>query len=186
MNGAKIWQSHNRFRKTSRSLGTSSFSTRCKNPFSTRPTSGPGATPAAITSRPLMAKSFRVKHWPWATSSSAFVFISSNSAKRQNRRVHYERHDPLGARLSPSGKRYGDFPQKQRALYCGEQRDRQRKARHAGVCPVHQYHVRMVCKGHQQESKNGHPHKGDERKANRNRSPIRICQRPRQQGFLAG
>ena len=61
-----------------------------------------------------------------------------------------------GARLSPSGKRYGDFPQKQRALYRGKQRDRQRKARHVGVCPLYQYHVRVVRKGHQQESENGH------------------------------
>ena len=47
----------------------------------------------------------------------------------------------------PSGKRYGDFPQEQRALYRGKQRNRQREARHVGVCAVHQYHVRMVCKG---------------------------------------
>ena len=36
--------------------------------------------------------------------------------------VYYERHDPLGARLSPSRQRDGDFSQEQRALYRSQQR----------------------------------------------------------------
>ena len=39
--------------------------------------------------------------------------------KRQNRRVHYKRHDPLGARLSPDREHYEDFQTEQRALYHG-------------------------------------------------------------------
>lgn len=33
---------------------------------------------------------------------------------------------------------------------------RQRKPRHIRVCPLYQYHVGVVRKGHQQESENGH------------------------------
>ena len=71
-------------------------------------------------------------------------------------RVYYERHDPLGARLSPSRQRYGDIQTEQCALYRGQQRDRQREARHIGVCALYQHHVGVVRKGHQQESKDRH------------------------------
>jgi len=59
-------------------------------------------------------------------------------------------------RLSPSWQRDGDIQTEQRALYRGQQRHRQREARHAGVCALYQYHVGVVRKGHQQESENGH------------------------------
>ena len=65
-------------------------------------------------------------------------------------------HDPLGARLSPSRQRYGDIQTEQCALYRGQQRDRQREARHIGVCALYQHHVGVVRKGHQQESKDRH------------------------------
>ena len=48
--------------KISRSLGISSLSTSSSSPSSTLPTSGPGATPAAMTSRPSTARSFNVRH----------------------------------------------------------------------------------------------------------------------------
>lgn len=61
-----------------------------------------------------------------------------------------------GRRLSPSWQRDGDFQTKQCALYRSQQRHRQRKPRHIRVCPLYQYHVGVVRKGHQQESENGH------------------------------
>ncbi len=42
----------------------------------------------------------------------------------------------------------------------------------------------MVRKGHQQESKNGYQDQGCKRQTHRHRSPIRIYERPEQQGFL--
>ena len=48
--------------KISRSLGISSLSTSSSSPSSTLPTSGPGATPAAMMSRPSTARSFNVRH----------------------------------------------------------------------------------------------------------------------------
>ena len=63
---------------------------------------------------------------------------------------------PLGARLSPSRQRDGDIQTEQCAFYRGQQRDRQREARHIGVCALYQHHVGVVRKGHQQESKNRH------------------------------
>ena len=48
--------------KISRSLGISSLSTSSSSPSSTLPTSGPGATPADMTSRPSTARSFNVRH----------------------------------------------------------------------------------------------------------------------------
>ena len=49
-------------------------------------------------------------------------------------------------------------------------------------CVIEPYCV--VRPRHQQESENGYPHKGNERKAHRHRSPLRLYERPRQQGFL--
>ena len=55
-----------------------------------------------------------------------------------------------------SRQRDGDIQTEQCALYRGQQRHRQREARHIGVCALYQYHVGVVRKGHQQESENGH------------------------------
>ena len=43
---------------------------------------------------------------------------------------------------------------------------------------LYQHHVRVVCKRHQQESKNRNKDQRSKRKACRNRSPIRLYKRP--------
>ena len=53
----------------------------------------------------------------------------------------------MGAGLSPSGERYGNIPQKQRAVYRHQPRHRQRRPKHVRVCAVYQYHVGVVRKG---------------------------------------
>ncbi len=72
--------------------------------------------------------------------------------KRQNRHCHYERYDKMETRLSASRKCNGDIPTKQCLLYRHQQRYRQLRPKYIGICPLYQYHVRVVCKGHQQES----------------------------------
>ena len=51
---------------------------------------------------------------------SAYSPHDGRCGKRENRCLHYERPDALGARLSPSRQRYGDIQTEQCALYRGQ------------------------------------------------------------------
>ena len=53
---------------------------------------------------------------------SAYSRMMEDVENGKSRRLHYERPDALGARLSPSRQRYGDIQTEQRALYRGQQR----------------------------------------------------------------
>ncbi len=57
------------------------------------------------------------------------ILYDGGRRKRKDSCLHYERPDAVGSRLSPGGKRDGDSPQEQRALYRGQQRDRQRESK---------------------------------------------------------
>ena len=92
--------------------------------------------------------------------------------------------DALGARLSPSWQRYGDIQTEQCALYRGQQRDRQREARHIGVCALINIMSEWYAKDISKKVKTGIKNEGHERKADCHRSPLRLYERPGQQGFL--
>ena len=59
---------------------------------------------------------------------SAYSRMMDDVGKRENRCLHYERPDALGARTISKSQRYGDIQTEQCALYRSQQRDRQREA----------------------------------------------------------